>query len=241
MGNKWIKECLIHTATRKVHCKTEISNFQAISRASCCANQKIKSLVSPVSFSMVLGLNTGNKWWEMMCPTCHYPRTRRLWVAKLWVILPKTTTQQGYRRGRENKKPCDAKRIASNPRQSSPAQDTCSHPRQLLGGLAHCSSLPWKARLAGDNASRNREFEATLDILRMLGFTERVLRICQYSPLICHTHQWEGETGFRPHPALPLLKSLSWVRMSHCASAQSLVKKQTKNITACTALCQNKT
>lgn len=44
-------------------------------------------------------------------------------MAKLWVILAKTTTQQGYRRGGENKKPCDGKKIASNPRQSYPAQD----------------------------------------------------------------------------------------------------------------------
>lgn len=70
-----------------------------------------------------------------------------------------TGEQEGKRK--KNQKLSDVKKNCFQPKAelSSSGHGPCSHTRY------HCSSLLWKTRLAGDNASWNREFEASLDIL----------------------------------------------------------------------------
>lgn len=169
--------------------------------------------------------------WDDVSQHCPSPRTRRLWLAKFWVILAKTTTPQEYKRAREKSKTFWCRKNCFQPKAelSSLGHGPCSHTRYYRQFLQH--EVPWHL-LALENQAGRRQFQLEQGVwgssshFGMLGFTERVLRTRQCSPLIFHTHHWEGETGFRPLPALPLLKNLSWVRMSHCVAAQSLVQKE---------------
>ena len=122
----------------------------------------------------------------------------------------------------KNQTPSNVQKMTSKQRQNYPARTWTLQLHHLpqgapapaagaQGNMAHCTCLLHKTRLVWDNASLRRELEATLDVLGCWG-SHRVLKTCQYSPLIFHTNQWEGETGFSPHSALPLLKNLSWVR-----------------------------
>lgn len=178
MGNNWIKECLVHRVIRKVHCKTEISNFQAISRASCCVNWKIKSLFPSTTHVIFHGGEAEHRKQVIKCdvrwcvPIATLPEPKRCGWQSLGHLGKDNNSTRRIRREEKNQKPSNVKKIASSQRQSYPVQDMGPAATPVpqaapaaRGALTLCSSLLWKTRLAGDNASWNREFEATLDIL----------------------------------------------------------------------------
>lgn len=143
MGNNWIKERLVHTVTRRNHCKTEISNFQAISRGSCCADCEIKSPfpAPPLSFSVVVGLNTA-QWCEMKCPNCHSSQSQEAVGSKVLGHLGKDNSSTEVREGKRKIKNVKGTfflivRVFQ--------LRMCSHTRYHR--LAHCSSLLWRTRL----------------------------------------------------------------------------------------------